>query len=376
WGNTIGTGGYNAKNYPFSVAGQANCVRDVIDTIAHTKNGIGVCYWEGAWISVGDTTNGATTEANRVLWEKYGSGWASSYAASYDPNDAGQFYGGCAVDNQAFFDPSGHPYESLKVFNLAHFGNTNVPEYIDGIEDAELIKYNTDNFTLPETVNVVLNTNEKKPVKVTWEKWLDTEVKTVEEAKNLGNGKYTIEGHAEGFSTPVYCYLTIMEYNYIENYSFETGTAAPWERTINAGTADTETHKILVTNENPNTGKYSYHFWSNDQGGANFDLTQSIKTTTYGYYKLQGSYLGGDATSEAVDEATQNNYIYVKINGTIAFQQSYAFTKYNDGFKDVKLTGIEIHEGDTVVVGFHVECSVKGVWGAIDDVMLNFVSGF
>ncbi|MBQ6430597.1 MAG: glycosyl hydrolase 53 family protein [Oscillospiraceae bacterium] len=115
--NTVGAD--SAAPYPFSVQGQADAVRDVIDTTAHVPGGIGVVCWEGAWISVG----GASWEENRTLWERYGSGWATGYAASYNPEDAGRYYGGCAVDNQAFFDPGGRPLESLKLFSLLRSGN-------------------------------------------------------------------------------------------------------------------------------------------------------------------------------------------------------------------------------------------------------------
>lgn len=117
--NTVSAESKTAKPYPYTVQGQADAVRDVIDTLAHTSGGIGVVCWEGAWISVG----GASWEENRALWEKYGSGWATSYAGAYDPEDAGRYYGGCAVDNQAFFDASGHPLESLKLFALLRSGN-------------------------------------------------------------------------------------------------------------------------------------------------------------------------------------------------------------------------------------------------------------
>lgn len=50
------------------------------------------------------------------LWERWGSGWASSYASEYDPEDAGKYYGGSACDNQALFDENGYPLESLKTF--------------------------------------------------------------------------------------------------------------------------------------------------------------------------------------------------------------------------------------------------------------------
>ena len=119
-GNTIGDGGAIVKNYPFTVQGQANNLRAITDTIVNkTPAGIGVVYWEGTWISVG----GNSWEENSALWEKYGSGWASSFSAAYDPADAGKYYGGNAVDNQALFDRHGHPLESLKVFKLMWEGN-------------------------------------------------------------------------------------------------------------------------------------------------------------------------------------------------------------------------------------------------------------
>ena len=80
--------------------------------------GLGLFYWEGAWITVGTKS----WEENHRRGEKYGSGWASSYAGAYDPNDAGLYYGGSAWDNQAFFDASGRALDSLKVFALARSG--------------------------------------------------------------------------------------------------------------------------------------------------------------------------------------------------------------------------------------------------------------
>ena len=44
-GNTIGDGGAIVKNYPFTVQGQANSVRDITDTVVNKMpNGIGVVY--------------------------------------------------------------------------------------------------------------------------------------------------------------------------------------------------------------------------------------------------------------------------------------------------------------------------------------------
>ncbi|MBR0129790.1 MAG: glycosyl hydrolase 53 family protein [Firmicutes bacterium] len=113
--NTISSSSDAAKPYPYSVQGQAESISDVIRTVAGIDGGIGVCYWEGCWISVG----GSSRSENQKLWESFGSGWASSFAAEYDPDDAGRWYGGCAVDNQALFDAEGRPLESLKAFRNA-----------------------------------------------------------------------------------------------------------------------------------------------------------------------------------------------------------------------------------------------------------------
>lgn len=97
--------------YPMTPEGQAAWVRDVTKAVSQI-GGMGVFYWEGTWISAG----GSTYEENRKLWETWGSGWASSYAGSYDPKDAGKYFGGCAVENQAFFDSRGKALDSLLIF--------------------------------------------------------------------------------------------------------------------------------------------------------------------------------------------------------------------------------------------------------------------
>ena len=97
------------EGYPATVDGQASYMHDLYQNV-NSAGGIGVFYWEGAWLPVGPAN-----ADNSPIWEKYGSGWASSYASGYD-KDAAEYYGGCSWDNQAFFDFSGHPLESMKVF--------------------------------------------------------------------------------------------------------------------------------------------------------------------------------------------------------------------------------------------------------------------
>lgn len=119
-GNANSLTGINdlVDGYPATVQGQTSMIRDVI-AAANEAGATGVFYWEGAWIPVGKAT-----DDNSPIWEKYGSGWASSYASDYDPDDAGLYYGGSSWDNQAFFDFEGHPLPSLNVFKYLKYGTT------------------------------------------------------------------------------------------------------------------------------------------------------------------------------------------------------------------------------------------------------------
>ncbi len=127
FGNLISEGsGSDAPDmlWDYSPDGQAEEVRAVMNAVNNVPDGkgLGMFYWEGAWITVGDTTGlsgNALTEQwkkNSAVWEKYGCGWASSYSAEYDPDNAGKWYGGSSVDNQAFFDAQGKALPSLSVF--------------------------------------------------------------------------------------------------------------------------------------------------------------------------------------------------------------------------------------------------------------------
>ena len=75
-------------------------------------------YWEPAWIPVkyayeNEKLSQDILASNKTIWESKGSGWASSHAVEYDPDDAGVWYGGSAWDNQAMFDFAGIPLASL-----------------------------------------------------------------------------------------------------------------------------------------------------------------------------------------------------------------------------------------------------------------------
>ncbi len=115
WAYTSDTKG----RYPRSIQGQADAIVDCLQIMAAMGDaGVGVFYWEPAWIDV----PGANWNEIHAKREKYGAGWASSYAGSYDPVDAGKYYGGTACIPTALFDTDGYPLESLKTFLYARTG--------------------------------------------------------------------------------------------------------------------------------------------------------------------------------------------------------------------------------------------------------------
>ena len=351
YGNTIGAGGTDVKNYPLTVQGQANCVRDVVDCMVNdTVNGIGVFYWEGTWISVGTSSY----EENRVLWEEYGTGWATSYAKNYDPKDAGLYYGGCAVDNQAFFDANGRPLESLKVWGLLSTGNV-VDLRPDAIEDTTIICDLNGTLVLPEKVNAVMNDNSKQEVDVTWHN-VDYDA-----MYSGGVKKYDIVGTADGMTA--HCYVSMVEFNFLTNYSFEddlTGTG--W--TVDA---KTDMDELCVENKVTDslTGNNHYHYWASPGVTVEFTLEQEVTNLETGKYKYSISIMGGDS-------GVYNTYAYVKINGEVVATSPLEITSYGS-WDTTTILDIDYTEGDTLVVGIYVYCegSGNGAWGKIDDALLN-----
>ena len=350
-GNTISDGGTIVKDYPFTVQGQANCVRNVIETVAKIPGGIGVCYWEGTWITVGHDS----WEENSAKWEQFGSGWASSYAAGYDPNDAGKCYGGCAVDNQAVFDPYGKPLESLRVFNLCRYGNE-TPILADALEDVTLSFDVNKPIILPQQVNAIMTDDSKSPVDVRW----NVSQEELDAMSSGGVGKYEIVGSADGKT--VKAYISVVEYNYLTNAGFEDGNTNGWIITEHGKASE-----LFVENKLTDSlsGTWHMHFWSPNVDSVAFNLEQQVSGLSSGLYKFSMSIMGGDA-------GVTDIYIYVKINGEIVKTAPLEITTYGN-WDTALIDGVEYAEGDTITVGIYVQCqgTGSGAWGKIDDAMLN-----
>lgn len=352
--NTVREGNNDAgMDYDFSIYGQAKELREVINAVAEMDKGIGVFYWEPAWIPVNVYDPEAedakqTLATNKAAWEKYGSGWAASYAKEYDAEDAGKWYGGSAIDNQALFDASGHPLETLKIFSYVKTG-AETAKKISTVKNADAIEIELGStFTLPETVKVTYSNYTSGPENVTWN------AQDVAAVNTNAAGKYTVNGTVslEGETYQTKCVITVNPQNLLINPRFEDGD--------NAWTLSGTGIKVLMDGKDSKDGNGYLHFYNDSD--FTYDVTQTI-TLDSGIYRFGGYLQGGG------NLAADSYEVYVSVDGKTQTAQGELNGWKN--WSNPEVQNIEItKDGTKVTVGIRTTASA-GAWGSWDDMYLN-----
>ena len=352
--NTVREGNNDAgMDYDFSIYGQAKELREVINTVAEMNKGIGVFYWEPAWIPVKVYDPEAedaeqTLATNKAAWEKYGSGWAASYAKEYDAEDAGKWYGGSAIDNQALFDASGHPLETLKIFSYVKTG-AETAKKISTVKNADAIEIELGStFTLPETVKVTYSDYTSGAENVDWN------AQDVAAVDTRAAGKYTVNGTVslEGETYQTKCVITVNPQNLLTNPRFEDGE--------NAWTLSRTGIKVLMDGKDSKDGNGYLHFYNDSD--FTYDVTQTI-TLDAGIYRFGGYLQGGG------NLAADSYEIYVSVDGktqTAEGELNGWKNWSNPEVQDIEIT----KDGTKVTVGIRATASAKA-WGSWDDMYLN-----
>lgn len=336
--------------YGATIQSQSTALRDVCAT-ANEAGALGVFYWEGAWITVGDVSTD-----NSPIWEKFGSGWASSYAASYDPDDAGKYYGGCSWDNQALFSASGKPLESLNTFKWLKYG-TNAEPAIDMINEPTITCNIGDKPVLPETVDVVYNNralNTSMPVD-----WAAEQVSGID-TSHAGTyeicGKLLYDDDTSSPNTPVCCTVNVEMLNYVSNPGFEDSDTSMWTVAYEGSTNPTD---FQQKEGDAHTGEYSFHFWS--ESDMDFSIEQEFVNLEPGTYELKAYFQGGDI------DASAQMQLYAKTGDTEAVDNFTAQGYAN--WQEPTISALKVTD-DTLTIGVRIKCNAKG-WGTIDDFTLN-----
>lgn len=335
------------EGYPATVQGQASMIRDVIAS-ANEAGAIGVFYWEGTWTPVGEPD-----ADNSALWEEFGSGWASSYAGDYDPDDAGLYYGGCSWDNQAMFDFDGYPLASLNVFKYLKNG-AYAPLAVDAVPDISVSCNVGEEIALPDAVEVIYNNRaENKESAVTWDEAQLAAIDT-----NAG-GAYEVTGTLED-GTTVTGHVEIVMNNLVQNPSFEESDTSMW--TV-AYEGDSNPTDFQVKEDDAHTGEIAFHFWSEDSD-MDFSIEQEFTDLEPGTYQLMVYAQGGDVSDDAAME------LYAIVDGE---EQTAPFmvTTYGD-WQTPTISEIKVTDG-TLTIGVRMKCNPRS-WGTVDDFTLNKIS--
>lgn len=347
---------------PFTEQGQATAIRNLINTV-NNAGGLGVYYWEPAWLTVGDT-RGLTGEAydrqvaaNKEKWEKYGSGWASSYASEFDPKDAGVWYGGSAVDNEAMFYPDGTASPSLHVWNYVKTGAVSNLVSVEKL-GSDLTQEVSANSTLelPKTLDVTYSDETKAVAEaITWNeadvKKIDTTkagtyqvAGTVTFSKEITRGAYKGKKSAEVTLT-----LQVKKPNLITNEAaveFDDGSVF---------TVDGKMFKDIPSAENAKSGANSMGWFSTAEETGSVTYKEAI-TLAKGTYTFE-------AYAEGEDASVSLQVLNAEDDSVLSSGEATEVTAWND-WKTPKVT-FTLDKETTVKLRIAVENKAKG-WGSVD----------
>ena len=330
------------EDYPVSVQGQASCIRDIMEK-ANNAGSLGVFYWEGAWVPVGNEFS-----SNSKLWEQYCSGWASSYAKGYDPKDAGQYYGGSSWDNQAMFDFDGKALSSLNVFKYVNHGATALLEVL-ALKEVNIESAIHEPLELPEKVDAIYNDpSVTDGVAVTWDD------KQLAEIDVDVAGEYTIDGVTED-GTKVQAFIKVANINYVKNPSFEDADDSMWVPTYISGGNCTDIQNKAA---DASSGENALHFYSTSD--MEFSVEQKIEGLKADTYTLTGKMQGGDVGDDA------DIYLYIKVGDEIVQSDKVTLDGWGN-WKTPIVKEVEIDGNSDVYVGIYIKCNAGG-WGTIDDI--------
>lgn len=322
--------------YPATVQGQARAVRDVC-ALSAEAGAMGIFYWEGTWIPVGKAT-----EDNSAKWEKFGSGWASSFCADYDPEDGGLYYGGGSWDNQAMFDFYGRPLESLKVWRWLRYG-TKCQIKIDFIPSVEISCDVGGAVNLPSEIPVIMNDGKTEQADVHWNQ---------EDVKKISTQKaaiFSLGGNVEGKN--IFARFEVKSINHAKNPSFEDADTSMWK--INSrGENPTDFQKKEA---DAHSGKTALHFYSEQE--MDFEISQTLDGLENGVYIVSLFAQGGDVSKDSQMEV-------FAISGGKEIVETFMVTTWVD-WKNPKTEGIKVNDGK-LTFGARIKCNAKG-WGTLDD---------
>jgi arabinogalactan endo-1,4-beta-galactosidase len=359
--------------YPVTVNGQAQQFRTMADAVSSItfsdgkKAGWGAFYWEGAWNGLVDVNGMSDKEKSDALkyeeslWDKYGCGWASKYAAEYDKQAPTEESGGAVIENQSFFGGDGKALKSLRAFAEDYDPSTekieeNLTVKSISTETSEIVLDADETLTTDLLGNAKVNYTNGSAEKINVV-WNTDDIALVNSNDSFGK-TFTVKGTADGVT--VTRKVKRLNKNILTNGNFETGDTTGW--TVTEGSEG----GVVKSSVGSDTykGSYSLHFWGGDH--FSYEISQKVKVTEPGIYTLsmvtQGS-LAGDA-----DEV----YLKYELNG-----EEKTVTDTFGGWREwgtpsltVTVTRAMIDSGKNEITVYAGIKATAGSWGDFDEIKL------
>lgn len=373
--NTVRVGNNDSAadaDQPFTEQGQATYLRNLIDAVS-TAGGLGIYYWEPAWITVGDTTGltGAALQnkiaENKAKWESKGSGWASSYAGEYDANDAGKWYGGSAVDNQALFYADGTATPAMHVWKYVRTGaksNLVGLESVESLEDS-IYEGTASEYKLPETVKVTYTDGSIEDATIIWnvesKNQIDlAKVGTYEVIGSAALGKDITTGAFKGVEViEVRFTLTVKPRNLITDNAvveFETSATDAFAYSVDS------LFKKFNDKPDPKSGNTSLGWWNNtnDQVAGNVVYKTPIILKKGSYvFETYAQGIAGDKVSLQILDSDDKIFF----EGEAAELTGYASWK-------TPTVAFTLDKDTAIKLCVKVDTQVGG-WGSVDVLYLH-----
>jgi arabinogalactan endo-1,4-beta-galactosidase len=315
YGNSFGPGLDKSSGYKASVQGQATELRDVMAAVADVPggNGLGVFYWEPAWIAV------------------KGVGWRTGNGDNWE--------------NQALFDSKGKALPSLDVFNLVS-GSQEVPEPqpVSAAPLSLTLALDQKEWDYPPQAMALWTDDAYRLADVSWT--------PLDRAKVSSPRKAALKGLLTGTKIPVTATVNVVAMsNILADAGFESGTYGDWKVSDSS---------ILWMEKNPGNahqGDWALHYWKDRD--FKVAATRVVTGLQDGSYSAKVWSMGGGGERSIVLEAQVNGQAAASVK--IA---NYGWQRWNAfALKPFDVTGGQVTLSLTLDAR-------NGNWGSFDDVEL------
>jgi len=305
------TGGYRA-----TAQGQATAVREVIAAVAAVPEGrgLGVFYWEPAWLPVKEV------------------GWKTGEGNNWD--------------NLTMFSSSGWASASLDVFRLVGLkGKVTEPVPVKVLPVALNWALDAKDWPLPTQVQTIFSDDAYRWVPVTWD--------AVDRSKIDQPGKRTLGGTLTGTKVTFQADVTVVPFsNLLSDPGFESGGFGAWKI---EGT--TEAVQVENNTGNAHSGSYTLKYWKDKD--FSFTARRTITGLADGVYSVRVWAMGGGGEKSMTFSAQ---------SGTGPAIEAKMVNKGWKKWIDYPLSAVKV-TGGTLVLSITVD-GKNGCWGNFDDVEL------